>query len=211
MLRPAPAGSTSRRKLPCLPRPGSAPGRRGGAATSRSESRRRHLFESVACPPTDLPAGRCDCQCGEHLVVRRRWRRWRSTGLRGLGFLPNAVDWAAVRRGRRGSPAGIICRHPTSSTPSDRSGGAALPESDTSSKAAIASCLGIAARQGFRDIAFPAIATGIYAFPPVAAARIAIATVGAHLVQQQFPERVTFVCFDAPTLDAYRDALGVEV
>jgi len=71
--------------------------------------------------------------------------------------------------------------------------------------------VGIAARQGFRDIAFPAIATGIYAFPPVAAARIAIATVGAHLVQQQFPERVTFVCFDAPTLDAYRDALGVEV
>ena len=68
------------------------------------------------------------------------------------------------------------------------------------------SCLDIACRQGFRAIAFPAIATGIYGFPRAAAARIAVATVDAHLARQQFPELVTFVCFDAPTLGAYRDA-----
>jgi hypothetical protein len=37
----------------------------------------------------------------------------------------------------------------------------------------------------------------------------AVATVGAHLAWRQFPEQlVTAVYFDAPTLDAYRDALG---
>jgi O-acetyl-ADP-ribose deacetylase len=73
------------------------------------------------------------------------------------------------------------------------------------------SCLDIACRQGFRAIAFPAIATGIYGFPREAAARIAVVTVGAHLTRQQFPELVTFVCFDAPTLDAYRNALGAKI
>ena len=73
------------------------------------------------------------------------------------------------------------------------------------------SCLDIACRQGFRAIAFPAIATGIYGFPRAAAARIAVATVGARLARQQFPEQVTFVCFAAPTLDAYRDALGAKI
>jgi O-acetyl-ADP-ribose deacetylase len=43
-----------------------------------------------------------------------------------------------------------------------------------------------------------------------AAARIAVATVSAHVARQQFPELITFVCFDAPTLNAYRDALGAE-
>jgi O-acetyl-ADP-ribose deacetylase (regulator of RNase III) len=72
------------------------------------------------------------------------------------------------------------------------------------------SCLDIAYRQGFREIAFPAIATGIYGFPREAAARIAVAIVGAHLAREQFPELVTFVCFDGPKLDAYRDALGAK-
>jgi O-acetyl-ADP-ribose deacetylase (regulator of RNase III) len=73
------------------------------------------------------------------------------------------------------------------------------------------SCLDIACRQGFREIAFPAIATGIYGFPREAAARIAVAIVGAHLARQQFPELVRFVCFDMPTLDTYRDALGARI
>lgn len=70
------------------------------------------------------------------------------------------------------------------------------------------SCIGIAQQQGFRDIAFPAIATGVYGFPREAAARIAVATVALHLAEQPLPERVTFVCFDAATLDAYRNAVG---
>lgn len=107
----------------------------------------------------------------------------RSIGLLGLSFLPNAVNWETVHRGRRGSPAGIVYRRLISSTRSDRSGGAELPESDNSSKAA-------------------AIAHAWTS--PV------LAIVGAHLAQQQFPKLVTFICFDAPTLDAYRAALGAE-
>ena len=70
------------------------------------------------------------------------------------------------------------------------------------------SCIGIAQQQGFRDIAFPAIATGVYGFPREAAARIAVATVALHLGEQPLPELAIFVCFDAATLDAYRNAVG---
>ena len=70
------------------------------------------------------------------------------------------------------------------------------------------SCLIIADREKLRDIAFPAIATGIYGFPREAAAGIAVATVRAHLGERDTPERVIFVCFDDPTRDAYRRALA---
>ena len=70
------------------------------------------------------------------------------------------------------------------------------------------SCIAIARAEGFRDIAFPAIATGIYGFPREAAARIAVAAVALDLAEQQSPELVIFVCFDPATLSAYRNALG---
>ena len=69
------------------------------------------------------------------------------------------------------------------------------------------SSIAIARREEFRDIAFPAIATGVYGFPREAAARIAVATVAAQLAEQHFPELAIFVCFDTATLDAYRNAL----
>lgn len=49
------------------------------------------------------------------------------------------------------------------------------------------SCIKIACSQGFHDIAFLAIATGIYGFPREAPARIAVTTVGSHLAEQQMP------------------------
>jgi O-acetyl-ADP-ribose deacetylase (regulator of RNase III) len=70
------------------------------------------------------------------------------------------------------------------------------------------SCLEIAGSRQFRNIAFPAIATGIYGFPRDEAARIAVATVSSHLARHEFPETVIFVCFDAATREAYRNALG---
>jgi O-acetyl-ADP-ribose deacetylase (regulator of RNase III) len=70
------------------------------------------------------------------------------------------------------------------------------------------SSLAIACTRGFREIAFSAIATGVYGFPGEAAARIAVATVCSHWAEQQLPELVTFVCFDTATLEAYRAALG---
>jgi O-acetyl-ADP-ribose deacetylase (regulator of RNase III) len=68
------------------------------------------------------------------------------------------------------------------------------------------SCLEIAFSQRFRDIAFPAIATGDYGFAG-AAAPVAV-TIGSYLTEQQLPKLVILVCFDAPTLNAYRDAVG---
>ena len=72
------------------------------------------------------------------------------------------------------------------------------------------SCLAIARDRGFRAIAFPAIATGIYGFPRDAAAHIAVAAVRAHLAENQTVARVIFVCFDEGTLGTYRLALDLE-
>jgi len=70
-----------------------------------------------------------------------------------------------------------------------------------------AACLSIAGERRFRDIAFPAIATGVYGFPRQEAARIAVAEVRRHLAGNEFPQRVIFVCFDGGTAAAYREAL----
>lgn len=70
------------------------------------------------------------------------------------------------------------------------------------------SCLAIAREHGFRTIAFPAIATGIYGFPRERAARIAVAEVMAHLAAHDWPETVIFACFDEATRAAYEAALG---
>ena len=70
------------------------------------------------------------------------------------------------------------------------------------------SSLTLARDKGFREVAFPAIATGVYGFPREAAARIAVRMVTAHLAKNTLPEKVIFVCFDQPTIDAYRNAIG---
>lgn len=70
------------------------------------------------------------------------------------------------------------------------------------------SCLAIAQDRRFREIAFPAIATGIYGFPREAAAGIAVAAARAHLARDEWPARVIFVCFDGATAAAYDAALG---
>jgi O-acetyl-ADP-ribose deacetylase (regulator of RNase III) len=69
--------------------------------------------------------------------------------------------------------------------------------------------LRLAQAHGFAEIAFPAIATGIYGFPRDRAARIALAAVAGHVGMQERPERVIFVCFDAATEAAYQAALAV--
>ncbi|HEX3881090.1 MAG TPA: O-acetyl-ADP-ribose deacetylase [Stellaceae bacterium] len=71
-------------------------------------------------------------------------------------------------------------------------------------------CLAIAVAEGFRAVAFPAISTGVYGFPKDAAARIAVAVVGEHLVENEVPAEVIFVCFDAATVGAYEAALGAD-
>jgi O-acetyl-ADP-ribose deacetylase (regulator of RNase III) len=68
--------------------------------------------------------------------------------------------------------------------------------------------LAVAVERGFRDIAFPAISTGIYGYPREAAATVAVAAVDAHLAMHPLPERVIFVCFDAATRAAYEVVLA---
>lgn len=87
-------------------------------------------------------------------------------------------------------------------------------DGDSGERDVLASCyrssLAIARDRGFRTIAFPAIATGVYGFPRNAAAQIAVATVRTHLAEDRTMERVIFMCFDEATLGAYREALGLE-
>jgi O-acetyl-ADP-ribose deacetylase (regulator of RNase III) len=68
-------------------------------------------------------------------------------------------------------------------------------------------CLELAAEHNVRSIAFPAISTGVYCFPPERAARIAIDTVKAH-VENSGVEVVNFVCFSEETLAVYQQLLA---
>lgn len=76
----------------------------------------------------------------------------------------------------------------------------------------LASCyrrsLEIAKERALRDIAFPAISTGAYRFPPERAARIAVETVAAFLKDNDRPEVVIFCCFGAESAALHRRAIG---
>jgi O-acetyl-ADP-ribose deacetylase (regulator of RNase III) len=69
-------------------------------------------------------------------------------------------------------------------------------------------CLDIAGERQFRQIAFPAIATGVYGFPREAAAHIAVTAVRRHLAAAPHPETVVFVCFDEAMRQTYQAALA---
>ncbi len=75
-------------------------------------------------------------------------------------------------------------------------------------KSCYAACLAIARAQRLRDIAFPAIATGVYGYPHEEAAQIAVEAAWAHLAAHDAPDRVVFVCFNPATQEAYRTALA---
>lgn len=63
--------------------------------------------------------------------------------------------------------------------------------------------LEVAAANGVRSIAFPAISTGVYGFPLERATRIAVREVRAILDQNPAIEKVVFVCFDGHTREVY--------
>jgi len=76
----------------------------------------------------------------------------------------------------------------------------------------LASCyresLALAGAGGLKTVAFPAISTGIYRFPPTRAAEIAVATAADFLARNEFPEKVVFCCFGAASVDAHVAALA---
>jgi O-acetyl-ADP-ribose deacetylase len=69
------------------------------------------------------------------------------------------------------------------------------------------SSLALAAAHKLRQIAFPAISTGVYGFPKQQAAAIAVEETRRFLAKEPMIERVVFVCFDDETLAHYRRAL----
>lgn len=66
----------------------------------------------------------------------------------------------------------------------------------------------LAVEHGVRSLAFPAISTGAYRFPPEAAARIAVAAVRGTLREPTPLELVRFVCFSAADLAVYQRLLN---
>lgn len=78
----------------------------------------------------------------------------------------------------------------------------------------LASCysasLELAREHALASIAFPAISTGAYRFPPERAARIAVATVLAWLEAERLPGSVTFCCFSEASAEVHRQALAAQ-
>jgi O-acetyl-ADP-ribose deacetylase len=69
-------------------------------------------------------------------------------------------------------------------------------------------CFEIAATEGFRTLAFPAISCGIYGYPIDRATEIAVAEARAALAANPDIKDVTFACFGADVLAAYERLLG---
>lgn len=63
--------------------------------------------------------------------------------------------------------------------------------------------LTLAAENGCKSVAFPAISTGIYGYPKRSAAEIAVEVVSNW--SQPLPEEVIFCCFSAGDLQIYQD------
>ena len=67
--------------------------------------------------------------------------------------------------------------------------------------------LALAVQNDVRTIAFPAISTGIYRFPLGRAAEIALRETLSFLAHDATLKKVTFVCFNVETYEAYRETL----
>jgi len=68
-------------------------------------------------------------------------------------------------------------------------------------------CLRLAEALRVRSIAFPAISTGAYRFPLVAAATIAVRTVAASSRESRLDLDVIFCCYDDHAAEVYRELL----
>jgi O-acetyl-ADP-ribose deacetylase (regulator of RNase III) len=87
-----------------------------------------------------------------------------------------------------------------------RGGSAAEAKADALLASCYRRCLQLALEHNVTSIAFPAISTGVYRFPPDRAARIAVATVR-EVMADSGVERVIFCCFNEETEGIYRALL----
>lgn len=81
----------------------------------------------------------------------------------------------------------------------------------------LASCyhraVALAAEHGLRSLAFPAISTGIYGFPPERAAKVAVGAVREAALAHPEVEDIVLCCFGATSARLHQEALaasGVE-
>ena len=68
-------------------------------------------------------------------------------------------------------------------------------------------CLEVAEEHRLESLAFPCISTGIYGYPAIEAARVAVATVREVLAQGSWVRDVLFCCFSKADLKIYEDLL----
>ena len=87
-----------------------------------------------------------------------------------------------------------------------RGGEAAMQKADAKLASCYYRCMELSREHGVRSIAFPAISTGVYRFPPERAAKVAIDTVRESLPGSGV-EHILFCCFNEATEGIYRDLL----
>lgn len=68
-------------------------------------------------------------------------------------------------------------------------------------------CFRLAEQNNIKTIAFPAISTGVYHFPPDRASKIAITETKRFLKKNNSIQKVTFVCFDTHNYNCYKNAI----
>ena len=109
------------------------------------------------------------------------------------------------------SPRAIVFARGTSSTRLVRDGAAALTVKRRCSASAYRRSLEIAEENGLASIAFPAISTGVFAYPLRAACEIAVRTVLDWQSEHALPSRVVLCAFDESTEEVTRRALHSEL
>jgi O-acetyl-ADP-ribose deacetylase len=70
-----------------------------------------------------------------------------------------------------------------------------------------ASAIGQASAKGARTVAFPAISTGVYGFPPERAAPVAVRAAAEALARHPDIDEVVFCCFGSASADLHRRAV----
>jgi O-acetyl-ADP-ribose deacetylase (regulator of RNase III) len=73
--------------------------------------------------------------------------------------------------------------------------------------ACYANSLGLAKARSLRSLAFPAISTGLYGFPPERAARIAVATLAERLAGDGLFTQVVLCCFAPASARHHEEAM----
>lgn len=71
--------------------------------------------------------------------------------------------------------------------------------------------LNISRELKLNDIAFPNISTGAYGFPKYLAAKISFNTVKEFLLENEFPKKVTFCCYDLESLNYFIELIENEL